>query len=55
MQTILKFELLKTTYANMKIIMHISISNLKFVSSQCAPGKSSIARKLEVHPKIFKW
>ena len=25
------------------------------VSSQCARGKSSIARKPEVHIKIFKW
>ena len=29
--------------------------HLKSVSSQCAHGKSSIARKPEVHPKIFRW
>ena len=28
---------------------------LNSVSSKCARGKSSIARKPEVHPKIFKW
>ena len=27
----------------------------KFVSSQCAHGKSSIVRKPEVHPELFKW
>ena len=27
----------------------------KKVSFQCALGRSSIARKPEVHPKIFKW
>ena len=29
--------------------------DLKSVSSQCARGKSSIARNPEDHPKIFKW
>ena len=28
---------------------------LNSVSSQCARGKLSIARKPEDHPKIFKW
>ena len=28
---------------------------LNSVLSQCARGKSSIAWKPEVHPKIFKW
>ena len=31
------------------------IRRLNSVSSQCAHGKSSIARKPEVHPKFFKW
>ena len=30
-------------------------SHLNSASSQCARGKSSIARKPEDHPKIFKW
>ena len=30
-------------------------TRLNSVSSQCARGKPSIARKLEDHPKIFKW
>ena len=29
--------------------------NLKSVSSQCARRKSSVARKPEVRPEIFKW
>ena len=28
---------------------------LNSVSSQCARGKSSLARKTEVHPKFFQW
>ena len=28
---------------------------LNSVSSQCARGKLSIARKPEDHPKLFKW
>ena len=31
------------------------LSSPKPVSSQCARGKSFIAQKAEVHPKIFKW
>ena len=34
------------------ILTHIC---LNCVSSQCARGKSSIARKPEVHPKILQW
>ena len=28
---------------------------LNSVSSQCARDKSSIAQKLEIYPKMFKW
>ena len=40
------------------ISMFLSIATqsqhrLNSVSSQCAHGKSSIARKSEVHPKVF--
>ena len=40
-----------------KIIHHKELCDLALnsVSSQCTRGKSSIARKPEDHPKIFKW
>ena len=33
----------------------ILVGHLNPVSSQCARGKSSLAQKPEVHPKILKW
>ena len=33
----------------------ILYTKLCLISSQCAHGKLSIARKLVDHPKIFKW
>ena len=38
-----------------RVLFCVVLERLNTVSSQCARGKSFIARKLEVHSKIFKW
>ena len=43
----------RTSLCDFKV--NASGTGTKSVSSQFARGKSSIARKPEVHPKLFKW
>ena len=37
------------------LLLKMCWNRLNTVSPQCARGKSFIARKREVHSKIFKW